>query len=641
MSQRFTVTFYPDNKSVMVEKDRTVLYAAISAGVFVNSSCGGDGVCGRCKVRVRKGTVAGQPSGLLNEQERLSGMCLACTARVIEDCEVEIPVESRLDLGSIRGMEEKLSIPADSPTDEIVEQAAGRAVEKLPVVPVTRKIALVLPEPDLQDHVSDLERVFRQIMVAGGGAVDYTGLVNIRSLADMVRSSQWQVTALLGRRNGFTELLTLEPGNTSGRNYGCAFDIGTTMVSGQLIDLTTGAVLGTKAMYNKQAAFGADVITRIMYARKKDGLMQLHAAVTGNINEIIAALAGEHAVDRNEITCVVCAGNPTMTHLLLQVDPAYIRREPYIPAANAFPVVRTSETDIAVNPRGLLYCAPGIASYVGSDVTAGVLATGLDTQAELSLLIDIGTNGEIVLGNRDFMVATAASAGPAFEGSGMTCGMRSSVGAIGKVSVDRKGLAVSYNTIGDSVPRGICGSGYIDLIASMLAEGILDKNGAINLPDGHARLRVSDGVKAFVVAEARDSATKQDIVVTETDIDNIKRAKAAIYAATCMLVRHMSLDIGQVRHVFIAGGFGTSLNVANAVAIGLLPPLDNKRFRFVGNSSLSGARMALVSDQARTLLEGIAGKMTYVELSSDSRYMDEYIAALFFPHTDVQRFKGI
>jgi uncharacterized 2Fe-2S/4Fe-4S cluster protein (DUF4445 family) len=175
----------------------------------------------------------------------------------------------------------------------------------------------------------------------------------------------------------------------------------------------------------------------------------------------------------------------------------------------------------------------------------------------------------------------------------------------------------------------------------MLAEGILDKNGAINLPDGHARLRVSDGVKAFVVAEARDSATKQDIVVTETDIDNIKRAKAAIYAATCMLVRHMSLDIGQVRHVFIAGGFGTSLNVANAVAIGLLPPLDNKRFRFVGNSSLSGARMALVSDQARTLLEGIAGKMTYVELSSDSRYMDEYIAALFFPHTDVQRFKGI
>jgi uncharacterized 2Fe-2S/4Fe-4S cluster protein (DUF4445 family) len=567
-------------------------------------------------------------------------MRLACTARVIEDCEIEIPVESRLDMGPIRQMEEELSVPEDSTAGEIVAQTAERAVEKFHVVPLTRKIALVLPEPDLQDHVSDLERVLRQITIAGGGTVDYTGLVNIRCLADMARSSQWQVTALLGRRNGFTELLTLEPGDTSRRNFGCAFDIGTTTVSGQLIDLTTGAVLGTKTMYNKQAAFGADVITRIMHARKKDGLTQLRDAVTANINEIIAALAGEHAVKRGEITCVVCAGNPTMTHLLLQVDPSYIRREPYIPVANAFPVVRAGETDIAVNPRGLLYCAPGIASYVGSDVTAGVLATGLDTQAEFSLLIDIGTNGEIVLGNRDFMVATAASAGPAFEGSGMACGMRSSVGAIGKVSVDSKGLAVSYHTIGDSSPRGICGSGYIDLIASMLAEGILDKNGAINLPDGHARLRVRDGVRAFVVVYACDSATKQDIVVTETDIDNIKRAKAAIYAATCILVRHMSLDIGQIGNVFIAGGFGTSLNVSNAVSIGLLPPLESNCFRFVGNSSLTGARMALVSDQARTLLEGISGKMTYVELSSDPRYMDEYMAALFFPHTDVQRFRG-
>ena len=362
--------------------------------------------------------------------------------------------------------------------------------------PLTSKLHIVLPRPTLDDSMSDLERLYRQIGSTTGIKVNTTSSSNIRRLGELC-DADWKVTVTIGRREGITELLLIEPGDTSKRNFGFAFDIGTTTISGQLVDLTTGIVLGTKATYNKQASFGGDVITRIIFAQKGDGLEKLHHAVIDTMNCMAHELIQEHHIDFNDVTAILCAGNTTMIHLLLKIDPTYIRREPYVPTVNFVPTLRASEAGIKINPRGILSCVSGVASYIGGDVTAGVLSSGLYREDELSLLIDIGTNGEIVLGNKEFLIAASASAGPAFEGSGVACGMRASKGAIQKVELDKTTGKVSYATIANAPARGICGSGYIHLLAELLKTGLMDKSGKLA---SSPRIRENNEGKEFVVA---------------------------------------------------------------------------------------------------------------------------------------------
>ncbi len=631
--EKFKVTFYPDNKSIEVERGKTILSAAISAGVYINSSCGGDGVCGRCKVILKKGQVVTHPTGRISLEERSRGYYLACLTTIQSDLEIEIPPESRLDLElRLKGLyseSEEIEAPVSVLGDEIFVHS-----------PLATKLYLELPEPNLEDKISDLERLYRQIRRIQDIAIMQTGLTNIRRLGEVLRSANWKVTVTLGRRNGTTEIVLIEAGDTSQKNLGLCFDIGTTTISAQLVDLNTKQVLGTKATYNKQASFGSDVITRIIYAQEEDGLEKLHHAVIDGMNQMIQELIQEHHSDLNDVNCVLCAGNTTMIHLLLRVEPTYIRREPYVPTVNFVPTIRAAEAGIKINPRGLLSCVPGVSSYVGADTTAGVLSCGLHKQDDLSILIDIGTNGEIVLGNKDFLVACSASAGPAFEGSGISCGMRASRGAIQKVTIEPKNYNVKYNTIGEIKPRGICGSGYIDIISEMLRVGLIDKSGKLKaLKD--KRIRENEFGREFVVAFKDEADATSDIVITEADIENIKRAKAAIYAATAILVKHMGLEFCAVQKIFVAGGFGTYLDVANAINIGLLPDLDKSRFVFVGNSSLAGARSILLSYEAMKMAFEIARKMTCFELSVEPKYMDEYMAALFFPHTDLSKFPSL
>ncbi len=630
------VTFFPDNKTVEVERGTTILSAAISAGISVNSSCGGDGVCGRCKVILKSGNVYSQPTGRITLEERQKNIYLACLASIESDLEVEIPTTSRLDLRAESAQDTELRMKDLFSKAEEIEIPKPVLTEKLfAYLPLTTKIYLELPKPSLQDSVSDLDRIYRQIIMHQDIPIMQTGLANIRQLGELLRDSDWKVTVTLGRRNGTTEIVLIEPGNTSGRNYGVCFDIGTTTISGQLVDLNHKKVLGTMAAYNKQATFGSDVITRIIFAQKQDGLEKLHHAVIDGINQIIQDLIKEHSIDLNNLTAFVCSGNTTMTHLLLRIDPSNIRRDPYIPTANFVPVIRAAEAGIKINPRGLLWCVPGVASYVGGDITAGVLACNIDNEEDLSVLIDIGTNGEVVLGSREFLVSCAASAGPAFEGSGVSCGMRSSRGAIQKVKINNN--KVSFETIGNDKARGICGSGYIDIIAELLHEKIMDKDGKLE-PKKSDRVRDGEIDKEFVVAYKEEADAVADIVITEADIENIKRAKAAIYAAFATLTRHMDIKLSQIRKFFIAGGFGTSINIESAIKIGLLPNFPLERFIFMGNSSLIGARQALLSEQAANKAQDIAQKMSYLELSTESGYMDEYMAALFFPHTDFNQF---
>jgi uncharacterized 2Fe-2S/4Fe-4S cluster protein (DUF4445 family) len=638
---KFKVTFFPDNKTVEVARDTTILAAAIKAGVYINSVCGGDGVCGKCKVVVKKGKVLSQSAGHLTPEEKKRGVHFACATEVQSDLEVEVPAESKLSLEGLSQEEIAKRLEKDYSAPEDIELVKPQAAAEIFAhSPLTTKLYLELPQPTLDDKVSDLERLQREISRKVDIPVTQIALSNIKGLGELLRASEWKVTVTLGKKGDTAEIILVEPGNTAQNNFGVCFDIGTTTVSTQLIDLNSQQVLGTKATYNKQAAFGSDVITRIIYAKDADGLQELHDAVVDDMNEMIQELIKEHSIDLNDLTCAVCAGNTTMIHLLLRVDPTYIRREPYVPTLNFVPVMRAAEAELRINPRGLLYCLPGVASYVGGDVTAGVLSCGLYKQEELGILIDIGTNGEVVLGNKDFLISAAASAGPAFEGSGVSCGMRASKGAIQKVKISAKDFNVAYEVIGKVTPRGICGSGYIDIIAQMLRAGILDKDGKIKALK-NKRVREGKEGKEFVLVFKGDSGSSQDIVITEPDIDNLKRAKAAIYAAISILAKHMGFDFSQVKRIFIAGGFGTYLDMANAISIGLLPDLDKSRFVFVGNSSLAGACDVILSYEAKKKADEIARKITYFELSVEPGYMDEYMAALFFPHTDLNRFPSV
>ncbi len=634
--ERFKVSFYPDNKIIEVAKDTTILSAAISAGVYINSACGGDGVCGRCKVILKKGHVLAQPTGLLSQEEKNKGMHLACLSAVQSDIEVEVPVTSRVDFERLAPQDAELK----SEVEEIEVVKAALKEEAFAALPLAEKLYLELPPPDLEDKISDLERLYRSLRRLEDLPVLRTNLANIRNLGELLRSAEWKVTVTLVKRSGSTEIILIEPGDTSARNFGFCFDIGTTTISGQLLDLKQRKVLGTKAAYNKQANFGSDIISRIVYAREPEGLEKLHRAVSEGINEIIHELTQEHAIDLNDVTCILCAGNTTMMHLLLRIDPAYLRKEPYVPTANFLPVSRAIEAGIKINPHGILSCVPGVSSYVGGDVTSGVLSCALDRAKDLSVLIDIGTNGEIVLGDKEFMIACAASAGPAFEGSGVTCGMRAGKGAIQKVKISPRTLEVKYTTIANTKARGICGSGYIDLIAEMLRSGILDKDGKIKALKNR-RIRDTQLSREFVVAFKEETGIDSDVVINEFDIENLKRAKAAIYSAVSILVKHMGLDFSKIKSIFIAGGFGTSLDVDNAVAIGLLPDVERSRFLFIGNSSLAGTRQMIFSFAAREKANEIARKMTYFELSVEPGYMDEYMAALFFPHTDLTKFPSL
>jgi uncharacterized 2Fe-2S/4Fe-4S cluster protein (DUF4445 family) len=638
--QKHSVHILPDDKTVQVDKDTTILAALFSAGIALNTPCGGDGVCGKCKVRVLTGTVIMQPQGLLSVEERRGRIYLACITSIQSDAQIEIPPESRIEFQNLTQDELEYRLKGTFSSAENIETIERRDDRPFASSPLTRKLHLKLPEPKLDDQTSDLERISRQIKHEHGITLAQTGLPIIRQIANILRDSNWEITVTLGKRSGGFEILFIEPSDTSARNYGIAFDIGTTTISGQLVNLIDNSILGTKATYNRQSAFGQDVISRILHAQRNNGLEQLHDAVVDTMNEIIKGLLAEHGVDITGVTGIVCAGNTTMIHLLLGIDPAYIRKEPYIPTASSIPVIRAAEAGLHIHPRGLLACMPAVASYVGADTVAGVLSSGLYSSNKISMLIDIGTNGEIVLGNNEFMISCAASAGPAFEGSGVTCGMRASKGAIQKVSIHADGSTLHFETIGGGKPSGICGSGYIHLLSHMLKAGILDRSGKI-IQEDHPRVRKSEHGKEFIVVYRDEAGSSADIVITESDIENLKRAKGAIYSAADILIKSMDLSVDALQTVYIAGGFGTYLDVEAAVRIGLLFDIDRSRFMFIGNSSLAGARMALLSQDAGRTADELAKKITYCELSAYPGYMDAYIASLFFPHTDLSQFPSI
>jgi len=633
MAKICKVRFEPQGASVEVPAGTTILAAASKANVFVNSLCGGDGVCGRCRVIVRQGETSGGTTEFFTRQEIRQGYILACQGRVESDLVVEIPPESRIT-GAPEHVEDKVPFLTD------LSKLAGRGISLRPLV---RKTYLQLPEPSLEDNVSDLQRLEQSLAKALQRSDFQMGLKVTRRLPSVLRESAWKVTAVTGHRGPLTEIVDVEPGDTGGRNFCIAADIGTTTVVCHLVDLRDGQTLARAAKYNSQATYGADVIRRIIHASESvENQNALHQAIVGDINELIRELTTACRLSRRDIYLVSVAGNTTMVHMLLGLPAEMIRKEPYVGVAYRLPAFRAAEVGLQINPRGLLYCLPCVAGFVGADLVGGVFASGLAHSDEPRMLIDVGTNGEIVIGNKDFLVCTSASAGPAFEGSECRDGMRAAHGAIDHIRLLDGQHVLNYSTVGSAPPRGICGTGYVDLIAEMVRVGLIDKTGRLNPDAAPGRVRTGDdGQLEWVVVPAEATATGSDLTVTQGDIDNIRRAKGAIYAAASVLLNALNMKFEDLVEIMVAGAFGNFLNVANAVCIGLLPDIPQDRMRFLGNTSVAGAKLAAVCDECYDETFRIADRMTYFELSTDATFMDQFVSACFFPHTNVEMFPNV
>lgn len=633
MGKTCKVHFKPDDCQAEVPSGTTLLAAANKAGAFVNSLCGGDGVCGRCRVIVSQGKVVGASTEFFTHEEIRQGYFLACEARVESDVEVEIPPETRLS-------GQPQYVDGEVPTLADVSKLARKDLRLSPLV---RKTYVELPPPSLENNVSDLQRLEHALAKPLGVRDFQMGLKVTRRLPEILRKANWKVTAVSGYRGPLTEIIDVESGDTSRRNMCVAVDVGTTTVVCHLVDLRDGQTLGQAAKYNSQVRYGADIIRRIVYASQNgDCENEMRQAIVGDLNELIHELASRHRIAPQDISFVSVAGNTTMTHLLMGLPSANIRREPYVGAAYQVPPFRAAEVGLQIHPRGLLYCLPCVAAFVGADIVAGILATGMASADEVRMLIDIGTNGEIAIGNKDFMVCASASAGPAFEGAECQSGMRATQGAIDHLRLMDGEHVLSYSTIGSALPAGVCGTGYVDLIAEMLRVGLIDKTGRLNPLVGKSHVREgARGELEYVVVPGRQSGNGKDVVVSQTDILSILRAKGAIYAAASVLLKALSLRFDDLSEVLVAGAFGNFLNVENAVFIGLLPDIPSERLRFVGNTSLAGAKLAALCDRYYDEVSAIADRTTYFELSTAATFMDEFVSACFFPHTDVQLFPSV
>ncbi len=616
--KEFTVRFEPEGAALTVPGGTTVLQACRLADIPLDAVCGGEGKCGRCKVIV-KGRHSASPTSLVSADEATAGVVLACTTMIEGDATVEILPRARIGR----------------------HQILTKAVDEIPkpISPWVSKEYLELPPPSLSDNLADLERLMRGLK----RKKFCMPLETLSMLPRAMRTGAWKVTSTVSELELINEVSRVEPGDTTGRLLGIAVDVGTTTVVIDLVDLVTGKTIATASDYNRQTSRGEDVIARMMYSEDK-GVSELKLLVRQTINMLVSRLASDavrligRQVSKEDIVAASIAGNTVMTHFLVGLDTRNIRLEPYVPAAYHMPCLKAQELALEIDPAARVLLFPSRAGYVGGDVVADVLASGLHREKGPAMLIDVGTNGEIVLGGKDWLASCSCSAGPAFEGGEVSSGMRAMDGAIDKIRINED-FSTSYHVLGDTEPAGICGSGLIDLIAEMYARGVIDRKARIQ-DVGNDRVRQSDsGMEYIVERKARmGQYATRDLTVTDADLQNLVRTKAAVYGACSVLLRKTGEAFENLQKVFVAGGFGYHLDVVRAISIGMFPDLPMDKYSFIGNGSLGGAKLALISAKRRREVNEIFSKMTYLELSVDDEFYEEFSSAMFIPHTELDRF---
>ncbi len=647
----YTVTFNGGSK-VGVPAGTLLADAATLAGVAIAQPCGGQGRCGRCAVQVVGEGIRRRSTLRLSAQDVAAGYALACQSVVEGNAQVTVPEQEALERHLTM---DRLAAPVAVPDG----YDAGKDQS-------LRRITLSLDPPSMEDQRDDWSRLEQAIRKTLSIARVTVTLPQLAQIGAVLRQDEWRVTAVVAldpaaeleaAQEGV--LVSLRPGHVAQEAplWGVSIDIGTTTVTVWLVDLQSGKVLAQAAEYNRQISRGEDVISRIIFANKKNGQEELRDLVLTSINTLIQracdkaarqaqAAAGEngaavHECRPQDIVKATIAGNSIMIHLLMGLPADSIRQSPFITAINNPPPFRAAEMGLDLFKDALVTCLPGVASYVGADISAGVLSSGLDDMEEIALFMDIGTNGETVLGCRDWLVTCACSAGPAFEGSGVKDGMRATRGAIEEVWIDGETFEPTLAVIAGEKPRGICGSGLISLIAEMFLTGVIDKGGHFNSDLPTARIRRGESGWEYVLAWADETWHEEDIAITRVDIDNLIRAKAAIFAGISVLAESVGIPLETVQTILIGGSFGKYINVEKAIQIGLLPDRAWESFQFLGNTAVLGAYYALLDVHAQRRIEDIAGRMTYIELSADNSFYEAFTSALFLPHTDAGLFPSV
>ena len=614
----YVANFINEGLSIVVNAGTTISEAAGKIGCHISNSCGGEGTCGECMVKINGNVAGGEGKGILSEQERLEGWVLACKATIIGNVDIITP-RNKTDI-------------------KIIKRDISKTEHAGLISPWIKKIFLQLTPPSLIENIADTYRLEREILkLFPDKKISFVPSV-LPFIGQILRENSWQITVTAFFNGDNIKIIRIEKGDTSSILYGLTIDIGTTTVVMELVSLLSGEVIVTEAALNGQAAFGEDVISRIIYAEKPAGLAVLKDAISGTVNSLINNILLGTSVSLFDITVVTIAGNTTMCHLATGINPSPVRIDPYVPVTDVYPFFDSSSMGLNLAKETVVILLPSVSSYVGGDIVAGVLSGGIYTRDKITALIDIGTNGEIAIGGKDMLVCCSASAGPSFEGGGTTCGTWAINGAIEKVKID--GTRINYTTIGNTAPEGICGSGFIDLIWELFRNNIISPSGKFNMGSSD-RICLTESSPFFILAYAEDTAHGADIIISELDIDYLIRSKAAVFAAIKSIVNYMGLTFEEIDLWQVAGGFGSEINIDSAVGIGLLPDIDRSKISFVGNSSLHGARSCLLSSENYFQSVKIARSMTNLELSAYPPYMDELIAALFLPHTNIRLFPSV
>ncbi|MBN2045488.1 MAG: DUF4445 domain-containing protein [Anaerolineales bacterium] len=632
MTSTHKVTF--DNAApVEVPTGATLTEAAALAGIVLNQPCGGQGRCGRCVVKVQQGEIRRRSTLRLSEGDIGQGYALACQAVVEGDVSIHVPPQEKLE----RRLVTDLTASSVAIPDGYC-YAEHQTVQRIP---------LRIDPPSMEDQTDDWSRLQRSLRQTAGIDKISISLPMLRKIGQILRDGDWEVTAIVeksqSRETDSARLLDLFPIHFPKEKplWGVAIDIGTTTVSVWLTNLITGQVLAQTAEYNQQIQHGEDVISRIIYDSKEHNEGVLQKLVIETINKLIERACQRAKAKPEEIYKAVVVGNSIMLHLLLNIPAATIRTSPFINVFNESQHILARELDLTLHPEAPVEVLPTVASYVGADITAGALSSGIADTEKTTLFLDVGTNGEMVLGNKDWMVTCACSAGPAFEGAGVVDGMRATKGAIEEVWINADTYEPNIRVIGGGKPRGLCGSGLIALLAELFLAGVVDKSGNINTTLNTPRVRTGAHEGEYVVAFAAETSHGKDIVITHVDIDNLLRAKAAIFAGYVVLAEGVGVPLNTLEQVLIGGSFGQYINVEKAIEIGLLPDLPWENFHFLGNTAVRGAYYALLNWQSKQRVNEIAGKMTYIELSADNAFYDAFMSALFLPHTDLSLFPTV
>ena len=616
------VRFQPQGRKVDAKKGSTLLELAREGGVSLESICNSLGKCGKCKVVVRSGSTnlseaTSNELHIFDQQELKMGMRLACQAKMVTkgNLVVEIPEESQ------RGHHRLL--------------AAG-VEPKVKLDPAVKKIVLKIPPATLKDLRADDDRLLEVLYKYARVRSKLSPGVH-RGLPDALREKGWTTTITLFRDE---EVIRLEPGDTSKDLFGIAVDIGTTKVVAYLLDLRSDGIVATESIPNPQIAYGEDLMSRISYASKNEnGLELLQKVIVDGVNSIISRLCTSAHIEPDDILEVMVVGNTAMHHIFFGIPATHLAAAPYAPAVRTSLSVNPTHLGVNTYPFGKVSSLPNIAGFVGADAVADLVASGLYDDKRIGMMIDIGTNTEIIAGNKDRLICCSCASGPAFEGAHIKFGMRASTGAIERVWIDPSSHEVMLRTIDDAPPRGICGSGIVDAISEMFKAGILDPSGRIAVSSKDRRTRNGpDGPGEYVLAKANDTATGEDLTITQHDVQEIQLAKAAIFTGVSILMKKLKLRSSDLSRVYAAGAFGTYVDASSAIAIGMYPDVPVERIRFIGNAAGSGARMCLRSTKMRDLADRLSREVEYVELAAEKDFQNEFAQAMFLPHRDLTRF---